>query len=271
MMKNSVEVHSNSLTKKTGFFLIIASVFIQSQVVAQSNNYNGLTNQADIFIDTDPPNSSPPTPVNTSLGDERFTCQLERGKYTVMYYPQNQDRQSYPWAVPSDLGNGWTAQRRCSEISRRLEMYRPDRLLELKIGRENNYDTICVTTQRDNSCRIILTIPPGKNSEITRAQIFQTLIAAEKRQYTQGVNAFTNGKTGGSIINQLDRIFNGNLSQQNNSSFSKNVINLRPFLAPSDGGTGSRLQNSLPNTAPTPTPIQTKPSSPWVLEPDKFR
>lgn len=270
-MRNPVEVHSNSLIKKIGFFLIVASIFIQSKVIAQSNDYNELTNPADVVIDTNLSNFPPPTPVNTSLGDERFTCQLERGRYTVMYYPQNQDRQPYPWAVPSDLGNAWTAQRRCIEISRRLEMYRPDGLLELKTGRENNCDTICVTTQQDSSCRIILTIPPGKNPEITRDQIFQTLIAAEEGQYTQGVNAFTSGKTGESIINQLGRIFNSNLSQQNNSSFSKNAINLRPFLDPSDGGTGSLLQNSLSTPAPTPTPIQTKPSSPWMLDPDKFR
>ena len=270
-MRNPVEVHSNSLIKKTGFFLIVASIFIQSKVIAQSNNYNVPTKPADVVIDTDPPNSPPPIPVHTSLGGERFTCQLDRGRYTVMYYPQNQNRQPYPWAVPSDLGNVWSAQGRCSEISRRLEMYRPDGLLELKIGRENNHDTICVTTQRDSSCRIILTIPPGKNPEIIRDQVFQTLIAAEEGQYTQGVNTFTSGKTGGLIINQLGQIFNSNLSQQSNSSFSKKTINLRPFLDPSDGGTGSRLQNSFTTPGLTTTPIQTKPSSPWMLDPDKFR
>ena len=121
-----------------------------------------------------------------------------------MYYPQNQDRRTYPWAVPSGLENGWMARRRCNEISRRLGMYRPDGLLKLKTGRENNYDTICVTTQQDRSCRIILTIPPGKNSDITRNKIFQTLTAAEEGQlYTQGVNAFIDGKTSESPINQF--------------------------------------------------------------------
>lgn len=47
-------------------------------------------------------------------------------------------------------------------------MYRPDGLLKLRIGKSNNYDPICVTTQQDYSCRIVLTIPLGKNPEITR-------------------------------------------------------------------------------------------------------
>ncbi|MGP0128436.1 MAG: COP23 domain-containing protein [cyanobacterium endosymbiont of Rhopalodia musculus] len=268
-MINSVKANRNSPIKKIGFSLIIVSVLIQSRVIAQSNNYNTPTNSADVVIEdvvieTDPPNSPPPTPFDTSLGNERFICQLERGRYTVMYYPQNQDRRLYPWAIPSELGSGWTAQRRCNEISRRLEMYRPDGLLELKTGRENNYDTICVTTQQNRSCRIILTIPPGKNPEITRNEIFQTLIAAEEGQYTQGVNAFTDGNTSGLIINQLGRIFHGNLPRQNNPSPSNNAIDLRPFLDPSDGGTGFQLRDN-------PTSVRTKPSSPWMLELDKFR
>ncbi|BBA79694.1 hypothetical protein RGRSB_1233 [cyanobacterium endosymbiont of Rhopalodia gibberula] len=270
-MTNSVKVDSNFLIKTIGFSLIVISISVQSSVMAQSNNYNVPTNSADIIIETAPSNSSSPTPFNANSGNERFICQLERGRYTVMYYPQNQDRWPYPWAIPSDLENGWTAQRRCNEISRRLEMYRPDGLLELKTGRENNYDTICVTTQQDRSCRIVLTIPPNQNPEITRNKIFQTLIAAEEGQYTQGVNAFTDSKTSGSIINQFGRIFNDNLSRQNNLSPSNNAINLRPFLDPSDGGTGFKLLNNSTTPALTPTPVRTNPSSLWMLDLDKFR
>jgi hypothetical protein len=61
-------------------------------------------------------------------------------------------------------------------------MYRPDGLLKLRTGKSNNYDPIYVTTQQDCSCRIVLTIPPAKNPEITRNQIFSTLIVAEEGQ-----------------------------------------------------------------------------------------
>ncbi|HAC65457.1 MAG TPA: hypothetical protein DCF68_18480, partial [Cyanothece sp. UBA12306] len=196
----------------------------------------------------------------------------------------SQNRQPYPWAIPSDLGDGWTAQRRCNEISRRLEMYRPDGLLELRTGRENNYDTICVTTQSDPSCRIVLTVPPGKNPEITRNNIFQTLVSAEQGQYTGGVSAFSGGNSGGSIMNQLGNILNGNLPQKTQPSSASGAINLRPFLDTSDGGTAAQLQTkpSIPNNPGTPEPSDTsensntpantnKPSSPWMLNPDLFR
>ncbi|MGB5771519.1 MAG: COP23 domain-containing protein [Crocosphaera sp.] len=216
----------------------------------------------DIIIDTNPQTSPPPPPVNTSSSDTRFDCQLHNGVYKVMYRPQNQETQPYPWAIPSSLGDGWTAERRCYEISRRLEMYRPDGLLELRTGRENSYDTICVTTEVDPRCRIVLTVPPGKNPEITRDQIFQTLVSAEDGQYTQGVNAFTGGSGGNLLNNPLGQLLNGNIPQINKPS--SNGINLRPFLDPVDGGTGEKLET-------TPTNSNPRPSNSRTLNPNLFR
>ena len=281
-MIQPLKIERNALVKGIGFSLTIALILTQSKAIAKppTTNYNSpnqyegnVDNPNDVIIDTNPGNTPPPPPVQTSSGNTRFNCQLEAGRYTVMYYPQNQGRQPYPWAIPSDLGNGWTAQRRCNEISRRLEMYRPDGLLELKTGWENNYDTICVTTQQNPSCRIVLTVPPGKDPEITRNQIFQTLIAAEEGQYTQGVNAFSGGNAGGSIMNQLGNILNGNLPQQNKPSSANGAIDLRPFLDTSDGGTAAQLQSnpSTPNTPSNSTTPSNTPSNPWMLDPDKFR
>ncbi|MDJ0660598.1 MAG: COP23 domain-containing protein [Crocosphaera sp.] len=217
----------------------------------------------DIIIDTNPQTTPPPPPVNTtSSSDTRFDCQYHEGRYKVMYRPQSQSMQPYPWAIPSNMGDGWTAERRCSEISRRLEMYRPDGLLELRNGWENNYDTICVTTEADPRCRIVLTVPPGKNPEITRDQIFQTLVAAEEGQYTQGVNAFTGGS---GINNPLGQLLNGTIPQIGQpSSPRSNGINLRPFLAPTDGGTGEKLEKTPSNSNP-------RPSNSRTLNPNIFR
>ncbi|BAP18479.1 hypothetical protein [cyanobacterium endosymbiont of Epithemia turgida] len=44
-----------------------------------------------------------------------------------------------------------------------------------------------------------------------------------------------------------------------------NAINLRPFLDPSDGGTGFQLRDDSGTPAFTPTPVPTKPSSLWIL------
>ena len=219
----------------------------------------------DIIIDTNPQTTPPPPPVNTGSSDTRFDCQYHEGRYKVMYRPQSQSMEPYPWAIPSNMGDGWTAERRCNEISRRLEMYRPDGLLELRTGQENNYDTICVTTEVDPRCRIVLTVPPGKNPEITRDQIFQTLVAAEDGQYTQGVNAFTGGS---GIGNPLGQILNGTIPQIGQpSSPRSNGINLRPFLDATDGGTGEKLETS----PTTPTNSNQRPSNSRTLNPNLFR
>ncbi len=241
----------------------IALLVSQSSAIAapRANDYNSQT-PTDIIIDTDSGQSVPPSPSpsDSSSADPRFSCQMNRGQYTVMYHAQTQNSTAYPWAVPSNLGDGWTAQRRCYEISRRLEFYRPDGLLELSTGRENNYNTICVTTQRDAGCRIVLTVPPGRDPEIIRDRVFQTLVAADEGQATAGVNAFNNNNSGSSILNQLGQLFNRNASPA--SGRADNGIDLRPFLAPSDGGTGAKLGNPSGSVAP---------SNPRTLNPDRFR
>ncbi|MEA5512037.1 COP23 domain-containing protein [Crocosphaera sp. UHCC 0190] len=256
-----------SLIKATGLTLGLGMLTYQSGANANPlyqlfQNYNvAQQSPNDIIIDTNS-QSSPPPPVNTSSADTRFECQMNGGRYKVMYRPQSQESQPYPWAIPSNLGDGWTAERRCYEISRRLEMYRPDGLLELRTGRENNYDTICVTTQTDPRCRIVLTVPPGKNPEITRDQIFQTLVSAEDGQYSQGVNAFTGGS---SINNPLGQLFNGKIPQIGKPSQPRaNGINLRPFLDAADGGTGAKLEK-------TPTNSNSRPSNSRTLNPNLFR
>ncbi|MEL4897051.1 COP23 domain-containing protein [Crocosphaera sp. Alani8] len=276
-MKKQSFNQMKTLIKGTGYGLGLIVLFSASSVNAnpifdflrdysnsqtsnpQDYDYNvAQQSPDDIIIDTNPQTTPPPPPVNTSSSDTRFDCQYHEGRYKVMYRPQSQSMQPYPWAIPSNMGDGWTAERRCREISRRLEMYRPDGLLELRTSQENSYDTICVTTEMDSRCRIVLTVPPGKNPEITRDQIFQTLVAAEDGQYTQGVNAFT----GGSISNPLNQLLNGTIPQL--SQPRSNGINLRPFLDTADGGTGEKLET-------TPTNSNQRPSDSRTLNPNLFR
>jgi len=196
-------------------------------------------------------------------GNARFSCQLVSSQWTVMYQPQSQPNQYFAWAAPKQLGGGWTAQRRCQEISRRLEAYRPDGLQELRNDITNNYNTICVTTQRTPACQLVLTIPPGQDPITTRNQIFQNLLTADSGQDTQAVNTYAdNGKNSGldSLLNVGRSIFGGNRQPQ--VTASKGGINLRPFLAPEDGGTGSTLNmSSIRSNSPSNT----------RLNPNKFR
>jgi hypothetical protein len=200
---------------------------------------------------TSPQPTPDPTPDPTTT--PRFTCQFLNGQYTVTYSPESQPNQSYPWAVPTQLGGGWTPDRRCSEISRRLESYRPDGLLELQTGRENNYNTVCVTTQQSGACRIVFTVPPGQDPIATRDAVFQNLVLADGGSTTQPVNTIVSPNNS-SIFNDLGQILNQGLPNWGrlDRPTGRN-IDLRPFLDARDGGTGTYLQEG------------------WRLNPDHFR
>ncbi|MEO0533595.1 MAG: COP23 domain-containing protein [Cyanobacteria bacterium P01_A01_bin.123] len=170
----------------------------------------------------------------------RFACQVQNGEYTVVYLPQSQPGQAYPWAVPDDMGANWPAERRCNTISERLELYRPQGLVEMRTGIENGYNTVCVITEANNTCQIVFTVPQGQDPVATRDQVFENLALADEGQATEGVTTFTGG--GGSILDQIGGVLD---SGGIGGSQQSNGINLKPFLAPEDGGTATQL-NSAP-------------------------
>lgn len=204
------------------------------------------TNSGDVIIDTQPDRgtntgsgSTVPSPVTTGT---RFACQTNNGQYTVMYLPENQPNQMYPWAVPSTMGGGWNPERRCNEIARRLESYRPDGLVEMRTGIENGYNTICVTTDRVPSCRIVLTVPQGQDPQATRDRVFQNLSVADSGQQTQGVLTYGSNGRDADILGQLGQVLGG---RRRTSQLTNRDINLKPFLSPKDGGTGERLTGGI--------------------------
>lgn len=179
----------------------------------------------------------------------RFSCQMRDGKYIVVYQPKSQPQKYFPWAVPSAMGDSWSPERRCNEISRRLESYRPDGLLEMRTGTENGYNIICATTDKNPACRIVLTVPNGQDPIATRDKVFGNLITADSGQATTAVNTYSArsgtltlsgfGKVGGPggfigiVPSNLPRGVVGRPLVKGNGLY------LKPYLDPSDGGTGS--------------------------------
>jgi len=199
-----------------------------------------------------------PTPTPTAT-DPRFTCQVHNGQHTVMYLPQSQPGEAYPWAIPEDMGSAWPAERRCNEISRRLESYRPDGLVEMLTAVENGYNTVCVTTEAVPACRIVFTVPRGQDPVATRDRVFENLALADQGQSTQGVNTFTDDTDSGlrpeTLLESLGSILgNGDSRPQRPSG----GINLKPFLDEADSGTGEQLRGGTNSSGPT-------------LNPDNFR
>jgi hypothetical protein len=253
------------MLKSLGLWLS-AGVVLSSSVVAQANpmfwqilsQNNGQI--PDIVIDDNPSNPQTPPPPSNANKDARFTCEIYQGQYTVMYHPESQPGQAYPWAVPSRMGGGWSPEKRCNAISDRLESYRPDGLLELRTGLDNGYDTLCVTTVDVPRCRIVLTVPIGQNPEVLRDKVFDNLITSDSGQQVQGINTYTNTNNGVNL---------GNLGGLLNRNKSSSGLNLQQFLDPADRGTGTRLTNT--KTKNSVTSPRSNPPKSGQFNPDSFR
>ncbi|BAY89886.1 MULTISPECIES: COP23 domain-containing protein [unclassified Tolypothrix] len=198
----------------------------------------------------------------------RFSCQTYNGQYTVMYQPESQPGQYFAWAAPQNLGGGWDVNRRCQTISQRLESYRPDGLQELQVARLNNENIVCVTTEADPSCRIVLTVPRDKDPYTVRNSIFQNLTTADSGQQTIAVNTYRNNQN---ILGDLYNLGRTGIGG-NRASASKSGINLKPFLDRKDGGNGSGLKNgvALRNRSNTQTTVRPQPNG-VRLDPNRFR
>jgi|GEM_PF-4065847 len=110
--------------------------------------------------------------------DTEFTCQVINEQYTVMYTPEGQSFYSSAWLTLQPkasefFGDPWIPQKRCQDISQRLELYRPDGLLELSTSKKNGYDIVCMITENNPECRIVFTLLPGEDAALTIEQILE--------------------------------------------------------------------------------------------------
>ncbi|HCF28425.1 MAG TPA: hypothetical protein DEV81_14760 [Cyanobacteria bacterium UBA11049] len=236
-----------SITLSTGVAFLLAN---GSAMAAPRTTNSSPTNSSNrsVVVDTneDGGTATRQTPTDRSSSSvysaTRFSCQPVNGEYTVVYQPESEPGKYFAWAKPAQMGGGWSPQKRCYEIARRLESYRPDGLQEMTTGVENSYNTVCVTTQKVPGCRIVFTVPDGQDPVATRDRVFDNLTVADSGQQTDAVNTYTSrGNDGiGNLLNRGREILGNGVSRPK----SKN-INLRPFLDRNDGGTGSQLQGGV--------------------------
>ena len=193
---------------------------------------------------TAPPGQSQ-TSDPSSDGERRFICELDNDAYTVFYRPSSRPGESYPWATPTELGGGWTAERRCKTISDRLEQYRPLGLSELRTDIENGYNTVCATTEQSpDICSIVFTVPPGQDPIATRDSVFENLTLADGGIGTTSVNTYVGGNNSG-LLGQISQVISGQQpTDPLNDITRQDAINLKPFLDPSDGGNGTGLNRT---------------------------
>jgi Circadian oscillating protein COP23 len=156
------------------------------------------------------------------------------------------------------MGTNWNANKRCTEIARRLEDYRRDGLKELRTEVKNQYDTVCVTTEKNSECRIVFTIPKGQDAIATRDSVFRNLTVADSGQQTVGVNTYADGGNNGlnGILGNIMGNNSGTTTPKPTRMVPKGSIDLRPFLSEKDGGTGTKLR--APAAKPQPAPNDAK-------------
>lgn len=159
-----------------------------------------------------------------------------------MYYPKSRPNQPFAWATPGALGGGWTPERRCAEIARRFEEYRPDGLVELQNSQLNRYNVVCVTTRQNPSCRLVFTVPPGQDPIATRNRVFDNVVVADRGEQTQSVTTFSGSDREQDLLGDLVKLGRSTLGMPNQAPQERGPINLLPFLDPADGGTGAGLK-----------------------------
>jgi len=199
------------------------------------------TRQAPRQIPSAPQNVDIQRSDNPSISSTRFSCQYRDGRNLVMYQPRSQPGQLFAWASPANMGGGWSNEKRCNEISRRLEQYRPDGLVEMRTSTENGYNIICATTEQNPACRIILTVPVGSDPNTIRDRVFANLSTADSGQTTAPVNTLV-GRSGNSA-NGLLGILGIPTNSPSPSTYRRQGIDLKPFLDRADGGSGRGLTN----------------------------
>ena len=227
----------------------IYKTFLNSTVVSASVLALGVALGPTLSVDLAMANDGTEAPEPVS---SRFTCELQDGDYTVMYRPKSEPGQAYPWAVPTEMGGGWTRERRCETISARLEEYRPDGLVELRTDVENGYDTVCATTEENlDDCRIVFTVPPGQDPLATRDAVFSNITLADAGTDTSAVNTFV----GGTRLPETDLLGVGDVNDEifgavgeilggRSTRPTSSAIYLKPYLDSSDGGTGLYLDQT---------------------------
>ena len=202
------------------------------------------------------PNDKAANPTDNKTA--RFSCQMREGQYIVVYQPKSQPQKYFPWAAPSAMGDGWSPEKRCNEIGRRLELYRPDGLLEMRTSTENGYNVVCATTDKNSACRIVFTVPNGQDPIATRDKVFGNLATADSGQTTTAVNTYrgrdrslsnvTSDLGLGIDLSGINGVLNSVLSTNRSAATPSNMrsgnLYLKPFLDSSDGGTGTSLANS---------------------------
>ncbi|WP_156818341.1 COP23 domain-containing protein [Cyanobium gracile] len=110
-----------------------------------------------------------------------FLCSTIGGVPTTV--AATADGRSVPvirWTSRAFDNAGWTAARRCQDVSTRFDIYnREGRLKYLTTGRINDMPVICTTTSMGGGCdRLLYTLKPGQSASATLQNLLDVRVKA---------------------------------------------------------------------------------------------
>ncbi len=107
------------------------------------------------------------TALSTSAASNTvtFTCSQIEGVPATVVQTSKGDVPVIKWVSNYFVNSGWTAERRCNEVSARFQEYHSQgKLKYLTTGIKNGQNVVCVTQQDKGSCEdLLFTLKAGSN------------------------------------------------------------------------------------------------------------
>jgi hypothetical protein len=98
-----------------------------------------------------------------------FSCAQNLGAPTTMVYGPNGAKPFIRWTSSQFSASGWSPERRCMEVSKRLQDAKERNALAfITTGNMNGLPVICTAREKGGSCDVLLyTLKPGQDPVLT--------------------------------------------------------------------------------------------------------
>ena len=111
--------------------------------------------------------------TNTS-SQVSFTCEIVTGVPTTVIKTNQGKRQFIRWVSTDFSSSGYTPQKRCEEVTEKMNKYFTQGLLYITNGIMDKQPVICVTDKKGNGCiDVLYTLKPGQDAKSTLEDLFQ--------------------------------------------------------------------------------------------------
>lgn len=116
-----------------------------------------------------------PPPQANAQASVSFICGSELGMPATVVMSSSKTKPFIRWSSTRFADSGWSAERRCEAVSKRLqESHDKGSLRYLTTGRMNGLPVICSTDRDGGSCiDLIYTLKPGQNPASTLSNLLQ--------------------------------------------------------------------------------------------------